>query len=171
MSDSINPSSGILVGGQYHGQIIRDGRILDEWTDPNLVVNEGLDALINIMFDAATQITAWYLGLFEGNYTPVAGVTAATIVSAATETTAYASSTRPAYTAVASSGQMETNAASRASFVFSASKTIYGAFLVSNSTKSSGSGTLFSVARFAAAKSVVSGDELLLTYQFNASSV
>lgn len=165
------PRQNLSVLGQYQGTIIRDGKVIDEWTDTNLVVNEGLDALINIMFDAATQITAWYLGLFEGNYTPVATVTAATIASASTETTAYASTTRPAYVAVPSSGQMETNAASRASFVFNASKTIYGAFMISNATKSSTAGTLFSAARFSASKSVVNGDELLLTYQFNASSV
>lgn len=165
------PRQNLVIGGEYHGQIIRDGKIIDDWTDHNLVVNEGLDALLNIMFFAQTQITAWYLGLFEGNYTPVATVTAATITAAATETTAYVSTTRPVYTAVASSGQSETNAAARASFVFNATKTIYGAFMVSNATKSSTAGKLFSAAQFAASKSVVSGDELLLTYTFNASSI
>jgi hypothetical protein len=64
-----------------------------------------------------------------------------------------------------------TNSASRASFVFNATKTIYGAFLISNSTKGGTTGTLFSAARFATAKSVESGDELLLTYTFTATSV
>lgn len=165
------PSSKLLVGGVFQGQIIRDGKVIDEFEDHNLVVNEGLNALLNIMFNGATQITTWYLGIFEGNYTPVATVTAATITSASTESTAYTSSTRPEYTEAAASSQSITNSASRASFVFNATKTIYGAFLVSNSTKSSTSGTLFSAARFSTAKAVDSGDELLLTYTFNASSV
>lgn len=164
-------SGGILVRGKYSGQIIRAGKIIEEFEDHNLVVNEGLNALNDIMFHGSTQITTWYLGLFEGNYTPVATVTAATISSAATETTAYTSSTRREYVEAASSSQVTTNSANRASFVFNAAKTIYGAFMVSSSTKSGTGGTLFSASRFSSSKSVESGDELLLTYAFTASSV
>ena len=165
------PENALKVGGRYHGQIIRDGCVIDEWEDDNLVVNEGLNSLLNIMFAGSTQITTWYLGLFEGNYTPVAGVTAATIAANSTECTAYTSATRPEYTEASASSQTITNSASRASFTFNATKTIYGAFLVSNSTKSGTSGTLFSASRFSSSKSVVSDDELLLTYTFTASSV
>lgn len=165
------PSQGLKVGGVYHGQIIRAGEVIEEFEDKNLVVNEGLNALLNVMFNGTTQISTWYLGIFEGNYTPVATVTAATITSASTESTAYASATRPEYVEAAASGQSITNSASRASFVFNATKTIYGAFLISNATKSATTGTLFSAARFSTAKAVESGDELLLTYTFSASSV
>jgi hypothetical protein len=74
------------------------------------------------------------------------------------------------YTEAASSAQSTTNSASRASFVFNATKTIYGAFLVSASAKSATTGTLFSAARFSTSKSVESSDELLLTYTINATS-
>lgn len=159
-----------LIGGVFEGQLIRKGKVIDEWRDHNLVVNEGLDALLNIMFHGSTQITSWYIGLFEGNYTPVATVTAATIVAAATECTAYTQSTRQAYDEAAASSQSITNSASRATFTFNASKTIYGAFLVSLATKSGTTGTLFSAAKFSTSKSVESGDELLLTYNFTAAS-
>lgn len=165
------PSSKIYVAGRYDGVIIRDGKIIDEFSEPNLVVNQGLNALLDIMFAGSTQVTTWYLGVFEGNYTPVASVTAATITSASTESTAYASATRPAYVEAAASSQSITNSANRASFVFNASKTIYGAFLISDNTKSGTSGTLFSAARFSSSKAVENGDELLLTYTFTASSV
>lgn len=171
MNDWTLTAGGVLVRGKYCGQIIRAGKVIEEFEDDNLVVNEGLNALNDIMFHGSTQITTWYLGLFEGNYTPVATVTAATITSASTETTAYTSATRPEYVEAASSSQVTTNAASRGSFVFNASKTIYGAFLVSSSTKSGTGGTLFSASRFSSSKSVESGDELLLTYAFTASSV
>lgn len=159
-----------LIGGVFEGQLIRKGKVIDEWRDHNLVVNEGLDALLNIMFHGSTQITTWYIGLFEGNYTPVATVTAATIVAAATECTAYTQSTRQAYDEAAASSQSITNSASRATFTFNASKTIYGAFLASLATKSGTTGTLFSAAKFGTSKSVESGDELLLTYNFTAAS-
>lgn len=164
-------SSNLFVGGKYHGQIVRNGKVIDEFEDPNLVVNEGLNSVLNIYFAGSAQITTWYLGIFEGNYTPVASVTAATIASASTETTAYTASTRPEYTEAAASSQSITNSANRSSFVFNASKTIYGAFLISNSTKGGTTGTLFSASRFATSKAVESGDELLLTYTFSVSSV
>lgn len=166
------PNHKIAVAGKYHGQIIRAGKVIDEWEDPNIVVNQGLDALLNIMFNGATQITTWYLGIYEGSTSPASSWTAANVASNSTEiTTAYNSATRPEYVEAAASSQSITNSANRASFVFNASKTVYGAFLISNSTKGGTSGTLFSAAAFGSSKSVVSGDELLLTYTFTASSV
>lgn len=161
----------LMIGGSYHGQIIRDGRVIDEFVDKNLVVDEGLNSLLNIMFNGATQVPTWYMGVFEGNYTPVSGVTGATVASAATECTAYASTTRPAYTEAASTAKSMTNSANRASFVFTAGKTIYGALLVSDNTKGGTAGTLFSAARFSTSKVVAVDDELLLTYTFTASSL
>jgi hypothetical protein len=165
------PKQDLRVAGLWTGEIVRDGKIIDSWEQPNLVTNEGLNALLGIMFNGATQITTWYIAPFEGNYTPVAGVTAATITAASTECTAYDEATRVAYVEAAPASQSITNSASKATFTFNATKTIYGAFLVSASAKSATSGTLFSAARFGTSKSVVDDDQLLLTYTFTASSV
>lgn len=165
------PQNGLRVGGVFHGQHIRNGEIIDEWEDHNIVVNEGLNSLLGIYFHGDTQITTWYIGVFEGNYTPVATVTAATITSASTESTAYDETTRVEYNEAAAASQSITNSANKATFTFNATKTIYGAFLVSASAKSATTGTLFSAARFSASKSVVAADQLLLTYTFTASSV
>ena len=176
-SEMVERPSGLLVpasvavGGRFIGQIRRAGKIIDKFECPNLVVNEGLNSLLNIMFNGSSQVTTWYLGIFEGNYTPVGTLTAATVTAAATECTAYASATRPEYVEVASTAQSITNAASRASFVMNATKTVYGAFLGSSSAKSGTGGTLFSATRFSTAKALESADELLLTYTFGASSV
>lgn len=165
-------SAALNMKGRYVGEIIRDGVVIDRFESPNLIVNEGLNAALNIMFNGATQIGTWYVGVYAGNYTPVATVTAATIASASTEvTTKYNSATRPEWVEAAASSQSITNSANRASFVFNASETIYGAFLVSNATKGGTSGTLFSATKFATAKTVENGDELLLTYTVDASSV
>ena len=161
----------IKVGGVFHVEHMREGRLIDEFECPNLVVNEGLNSILGIMFHADTQISTWYLGLFEGNYTPVAGLTAATVTSASTECTAYDEAARVAYNEAAAASQSITNSANKATFTINATKTIYGAFLVSASAKSATTGTLFSAARFASAKSVVATDQLLLTYTFTASSV
>lgn len=165
------PANVLGAHGHYTGQIIRDGRVIDEWGFDNLVVNEGLNYLNDVMFFALAATTTWYLGVFEGNYTPVATVTAATITAASTESTAYSETTRQAFTTIASAAQVTTNAAARATFTFNATKTIYGAFLASASAKSATAGKLFSAAQFAASKAVVSGDQLLLTYTFTSSSI
>lgn len=165
------PDTKLLLGGKFIGQLVRDGKIIDEWEDNNLVTNEGLDHVLDVIFHGGTQVGTWYLGVFEGNYTPVATVTAATITSASTECTAYDESTRQAYVEAAPSSQSITNSANKGTFTFNATKTIYGAFLASASAKSATSGTLLAAARFSSSKAVVDNDQLLLTYTFGASSV
>ena len=163
------PKAKIWLGGVFEHEVIRNGKSLGLCYDPNIVVNEGLNSILDIMFHAATQITAWYIGIFEGNYTPVATDTAANITANSTECTAYDEATRVAYDEAAASGQSITNAASKATFTCSATKTIYGAFLVSASAKSATTGTLFSASKFSAARAVVDNDQLLISYVLSAS--
>lgn len=165
--------TGTLIKGGYFdddGVWHRGKEVVDHFVDSNLAVAQGLTSMLGVYFHADSQIANWYFGLFEGNYTPVDGVTASTIASASTETTAYVSATRPAYLPSAASAKSISNAASRASFVFNATKTIYGALLISDNTKGGTAGTLFSAARFLNAKTVDTNDELLLTYSFTLTS-
>ena len=163
------PKQKVLVGGTFHCQHLRKGELIDEWDADNLVVNQGLDSLLGIMFTSVSQITAWYLGLFSGNYTPIATDTASTFPGGATESSAYTNATRPVFTAVEAS-QAVSNTASPATFTMNAGVTIYGAFLSSSSAKGGTGGVLFSAAQFTAPKTLVSTDQLLLTYSFAGSS-
>lgn len=171
-------ASGLLVPhddeikgkGRYVGQIIRNGIIIDEFECENLVVNQGLNYALGAALGNQSVITTWYIGLFSGNYTVLATDTASGIAAAATEVTAYAAGARQAWTPATPASQAITNSASQASFTFNGSVTIFGAFLVSTSTISGTTGTLFSGAQFSASKAVVSGDQLLLTYTFSAAS-
>lgn len=161
---------GLRVGGVFHGQIVRGGKVIDEFDCQNLVVNEGLNNLLDVHLGGATQIPTWYLGLFQGNYTPVATITAAAIAGSATECVDYDEANRQVFDPATAASQSVTNAANRATFTFNASRTIYGAFLISSSVKNGTAGVLFSAARFGTAKNVVAADQLLLTYSFSASS-
>jgi hypothetical protein len=156
--------------GRYHAEHFRAGRLIDEWDFDNIAVNEGLNYLLNAGLAAGSQITTWYLGLFSGNYTPVATDAAATIAANSTETSAYTAGARQQFVPVSASGQQVTNSASRASFTFNAGTTIYGAFLVSSSTINGTTGTLISAAQFGSAKSVSNTDQILLTYTFSLAS-
>ena len=165
------PEGGRVTGaGRYTGKVIRAGAVIDEFDVKNLVVNQGLNYMLGAALAAQTVITSWYIGLFSGNYTVVATDTAASIATNATEASGYTAGARQSWTAAVPSGQAVTNSASQASFTFNASLTLYGAFLVSSATINGTSGTLFSGAQFGASKSVVSGDQLLLTYTYTAAS-
>lgn len=158
------------VGGVFTIEQIRDGKVIDTWEEKNIVVNEGLNNLLDAYLHGSTQTTAWYIGIFEGNYTPLATDTGANIVANATECTAYTEATRPAWVEAAASSQSITNSASKATFTINATKTVYGAFLISTSTKSDTAGILFAASKFSASRSVVLDDQLLITYTVAAAS-
>jgi len=84
MNEQLTPNAVAKVGGYFTFEAIRDGKTLWVEKSDNIVCNEGLDYLLNVAVDGATQKLSWYVGLFSGNYTPIAGVTAATISSAST---------------------------------------------------------------------------------------
>jgi hypothetical protein len=160
----------MLSEGRYDGTLIRDGKVIDEFSDKNLITNEGLTATLNIMLGGGTQITTWYIALFTGNYTPVATDTAASLPGNSTEATGYTGGSRPQFQPAAAASQSITNSASKASYTFNATQTIYGAFMVSSGVISGTSGTSFSAALFGTSKNVVNADMLLLTYSLGATS-
>jgi len=169
----LGPRAGMLLGGYWEIVCRRpDGTV--KWTErvKNLVVNEGLDAILDIMFHAATQITTWYVAIFESDTTILATHTYA--VPGYTESTAYDEATRPEYNEAAASSQSITNSANKATFTMNATKTIYGAALVGGGTgpdtkgDTAGGGTLFCAAQFSASKSVEDNDTLEVTYTISA---
>jgi hypothetical protein len=151
------------IGFVYEVEHIRDGEIIGYEKLHNLVPLEGRQHILSIIGNAGTQVTTWYVGLFEGNYTPVAGDTMAAFPAAATECTAYSESVRQEWIEAAPSAGVITNSASKASFTANTTKTAYGAFLSSSSVKGGTSGTLLSAGRFATSKAVDSGDVLRVT--------
>jgi len=156
--------------GVYDFQLIRDGKVIDEFQAKNIIVNEGLNYLLNTGVVGTTQYASWYIGIYQGNYTPVASDTAASIATNSTECTSFTAITRQQFVPVASTAQSLTNAASRASFTFNGSVTIYGAFVCSSSTLNGATGTLLSAMKLSSSKSVTSGDQLLVTYSLTAAS-
>lgn len=164
------------IGGVFKVEHIRDGIKIDEWEEKNIVTNEGLNHVLNTVLHGDAAISTWYVGLFEGNYVPVAGDTAATFPGSATECTAYDEATRIEWDEAdaGSTAQSITNGsgtgATKATFTINASKTIYGAFLASASAKSAITGVLFAASRFAASRAVIANDQLLITYTVQAAS-
>lgn len=144
----------------------------DEFEFDNICVAEGLIYLLNAGFGLVSPNSQWYMGVFQNNYTPVSTDTAASIVGNAGEYNGYSGGARPNFTpaAAAQPTPQLTNAASRASFTFTGTSTLIGAFLISSAGILSATGTLFSAAQFPSPKSVGNTDQLLLTYVLTASS-
>lgn len=139
-----------------------DGKV--KWVEEfrNLVTTAGKNSILSVYFDAATQITTWYLGL-KGTGSAAAADTLASHAGWS-EVTPYAGN-RPAITfGTASAGSL---AGSQIAFTINASATVAGAFIAS--AASGTAGTLYSAGDFSASRSVVSGDTLNVTPTVTAS--
>lgn len=157
-------SAALKVGGVFEAECYdRDGNL--KWKDvaKNLVVNAGLDHILDVVFHGTTQVDPWYVGL-KLTGTVKAADTLASHASWS-EATVY-SGNRPAYVEAAASGQSITNSANKASFTIDAAATVAGAFVASASAGTSG--TLMCGADFTAPRGVESGDTLEVTYTISA---
>jgi hypothetical protein len=149
----------------------QDGNLKWSLEEHNLVVNVGLQDMNSKYFTGSAYTAAWYLGLITG---PGVTTSASDTMGSHgwTEFTGYSNATRLACTfgtPTTANPSVATNSASPAAFNINASGTVGGAFLVSNSTKSGTTGTLFSEKAFSSPgdRSVVSGDTLTVTYTFS----
>lgn len=136
--------------------------------DHNLVPGEGINRLVENWLAAGAQIPNVYVSIFEGDYTPVGTVTAASYPADATESTAYTEGTRQAFTPGSVASGSVDNTASRAEFTMNAAKTIFGGGLHPTSTKSATTAPLMAAVRFSTSRSVVNTDILQVDYTFTA---
>lgn len=160
----------IALGLRTWARKAADRKTLHRELASNILPTAGLNHILDVVLHGSSQVTTWYVAPFEGNYTPVAGLTAASFTADATECTAYDEATRVAYNEAAASGGVITNSANKAVFTINASKTLYGAALVSASAKSSTSGTLLAAARFSSSRAVVDDDEVAVSYSLTLTS-
>lgn len=153
----------------------KDGNLRWEEIAENMVTAAGIAALLTIMFEAATQITSWYIGLVDN-----AGFTAFNAADVMTShagwsevaTTNWSNTARPQWSpGSVSSGAIVNASTVNYNMINSGSLTVYGLFLNSDSTKGGTSGTLFSTAAFTGGTQAVNnGDTLKITYTMSATS-
>jgi hypothetical protein len=136
----------------------------------NILTDEGLNRILDVVLHATTQNTTWYCCLVETDTTPAANQTYD--VPVYTESTAYDEATRPEYNEAAASSKSTTNSANKAVFTINATKTMYGASLVSLNTKgdhtAGANNVLLCYAKFSSSRSVVDDDVINLTYTLTA---
>ena len=157
----------VRAGGWFDCAVRKDGQIIDEWTDHNLVVNEGLDHLLT---DGVTGVS-WYILLIAAGYTPIATTTYALLGT--NEQTGYDEATREVWTpddsGVPDASHIVTNSDTRATFTITSGSTVVaGAAMVTNSVKGdTATGTALAAALFSGGnKTLDAASELLITYNF-----
>lgn len=155
------------VGFKNRWEIVcRDKYGREKWRDTidNIVVNAGLNYILDAGLSGGSPITSWFIGLLSASPTVAAGDTMASHAGW-TEVVAYDEANRQAWTDGGVSGQSVDNSGSVATFTISTNGTdIGGAFLTSSNSKSGGTGTLYAAGAFTAGnKSLDDGDELEVT--------
>jgi len=161
------PAMGIMIGGSWITQV--NGADIE--VTPNIIPDEGLDDLLDVWLGNGTQSATWYIAPFSGNITPANTLTAATFDGTATEFTNYDEAARVTWADDAVSGQAISNAAVKADFTMSAGGgTIYGAGLLSVSTKSAVTGKLAAATRFGSSRTLAVSDILTVQYTLSAAS-
>ena len=166
------PNSTLGVDGTFKYEHIRNGKVIDSWKEPNIVVDQGLIYMLNTGIGNVSQNSNWYIGLFQNNYTPLASDTAAIFPGAGAgneATIEYDEATRPVFTPVATNAKVITNTS--AAYTFNAATSIYGAFMISDSTKGGVSGTLLSASKFGAVRQMQALDVLNVTYELTIADV
>ena len=170
-------TEGLKATGKYIAECYdKNGNLKWVAETKNLVVNVGLQYMAGTALTTTSQITTWYLGLYGAgaSNTPAASDTMSSHAGW-TENTDYSEANRVTAVfaaATTANPSVVTNASNKANFTMNATTTIGGAFLTSDNTKGGTTGTLFSAADFQSPgdRSVVSGDVLLVTYQFSLSA-
>ena len=164
-------ASAVAQGGYVH-----DVNGLDERFDKNLLPDEGLIYLLSVGLNNGTKLATWYLSLYAANYTPLAGLTAASYPATASEITSntqgYTESTRPVWTPTAPTTPLIDNLANKASFTIAtaSSLTVNGAALLSEATKGAVTGKLVSATKFSAARTLYNTDVFNLAYRVQLTS-
>ena len=148
-----------------------DGTVKWKCSDTNIIVNTGLDDILDKYWLGSAYSASHFVGLTDSTPTVVAGDTMASHAGW-TEVQDFTEGTRVALSLGAVAAQSTTNSGTKASFSVNATVTIGGSFITTNSTKGGATGTLIGAVAFTGGDKVAdSGDTLNVTVTLSASSV
>lgn len=158
--------SNLSVSGLFKIQVFRKGKLIHEENAKNGVTNVGKNLILDVMFHAETQSDPWYIGLIDTGASLAASDTMASHAGWS-EFVDYSELVRQEWDEAAASSQSITSSTT-ADFSIDDTGSVYGAFVVDESTKSGATGTLWATAAFSGEIPVVNGDEIRVTYTVNA---
>lgn len=145
----------------YKVEVVRDGKIIDSREGFNMVTTQGLNHVLDVVFNAATQIpaTEWIMRLINNSPTPTLAL-ADTVSSHSgwVEFTSYTGGAGIAWNPGSASGGEVVNA-STIDFAITGSGSVFGFYLQSDDDS-----VLYSTVAFDAPISVINGDTIKVTY-------
>jgi hypothetical protein len=145
----------------------KEGNVKWKERTPNLVVNQGLDHILDITFMGGSPYSNFYIGLLSDNPTITADDTLDSH-SGWSEITDYTEGERQEFVESVS-GQTIDNSGNLATFSINNAAVIGGSFITSASTGTTG--ILMAASAFSnGEKNVSDGDTLEVMYEFRASS-
>lgn len=152
----------------------KDGNLKWREKAKNLIVNVGLNDILDKYYKGSSYSASFSVGLTQGSPSPAAGDTMGSH-GGWDEHTQYSEGNRQALTLGTVSSQSVDNSASKASFTISLGSpeqtTVGGAFLCTDNTKGGTSGTLVLVVAFTGGnKTVDTGDTVNVTVTLTAAS-
>ena len=141
-----------------------------KWSEriENLIVNEGLNEILEKFWKGSSYTAAHFVGLKGTGAIAAANTMAAH--AAWSDVVPYSNATRPGLTMGAVASQSVDNTASKAVFNLDATATVAGMFVTTNNTKSGTTGILIGAGDFAAPRAVSNGDTLNVTVTATAAS-
>lgn len=135
----------------------------EEVVEHNLIVNAGLDKLLDVALIGSSAVASWYGGLIGTGGTIASGDTMSVHAGWA-ELTNYATASRGQFV-FARVDRLVSNSAATLSYSINTAGSIMGAFITSDATKGGSAGVLFSGVAFSAGdKATSDGDTLTITY-------
>lgn len=142
-------------------------RLVDVQEGFNLIVDAGINHILDTSLSGTAQISSYFLGLKDTG-APAAADTMASHAGWAT-ITPYSNVTDPAWTEDnTGADEQVSNSGAPAAFNINATDEVFGAFLKDNNTKGGATGLLVAANNFAASLNVVNGDTLNVTYTISA---
>lgn len=145
----------------------RAGLLIACYKQPNLVTNQGKNAILGAYFNAGAVPAEFYIGLIDNaTFTALAAVDTAAVHSGWAEFTAYSQTTRPIWIRGAASGQQVASTAASV-FNITGSGVLKGGFVVTNNAKGGTGGILWGEVAYGATIAVSNGDVIRNTYALN----
>lgn len=161
--------------GTFHA-VVRDadGNVKDEEYRPNIVVNQGLNYILDAGLSGGTAITTWRVALVKSTTAPAAGMTYATPTYTEIASNNVTETVRQSWTDGGVASQSVDNSTGPAVYTCSTTTfTAYGAGLVGGTgstviANTTSGGTLYAYAKFASSKAMSATDTISITYTFTA---
>lgn len=174
-------SSGLIAGGRldevaevyanYEVECFDEhGKLKWKENFRNTVMTGGKNDILDKYFKGSAYTATWFVGLIQSdNFTAIAAADTMSSHAGWEEGTTYDEATRQTLTLGTPAAGSVNNSASKAVFTISATKTIKGAFIVTNSTKGGTTGTLYSAGLFSGGdRAVIDNDVLNITVTLSA---